>query len=108
MLRSTAFKISFLTGICLFALLNAFGYQACHSLQLTHELDCQTLIFFDAYGIPFAFYLVATGPPRVGSADVFWVEAVADVLIALICSVLIGLAFTSVYSKIKTHREIQD
>ena len=99
--RTTAFKIGFSIGVCLFVLGNGFGYPAIYCVQIMHALDNQTLVYFEAYGIPFVFSLVMSDASRLAS-KVFWVELIADVLIGLACSLLIGLVIAWFYSKIKT------
>jgi hypothetical protein len=110
MLRTTAFRAGLLGGICAFGLINGLAYRANHyDVQILHNFD-RTIIFnhhsvvwdMDAYGIPFTYYYSEKVPGSPG-LPFGWVEALADVLTALTCSVLLGLVFNLVYSKFKHH-----
>ena len=82
----------------MFALLNAVSYRASCVFQITRTIEYKSLRVFDAQGVPFAFRLAASDSPR-STPEFFGVEAFADVVIAVICSVLLGLALNFVYSK---------
>jgi hypothetical protein len=100
MLRTRVFRFSFLAGISLFVMLNSFSYNSYHTRQLLHTFGPFSIYDADAYGIPFSFYFVGEGIPRWSSF--VWSELVADVVIALIFSFVIGGVSTFLWPKIKT------
>jgi hypothetical protein len=102
-LANRAFNIGFLASVCLFGVLNLLSYSAHGSRELFDHIGQHTIFGVDAYGFPFSFYFWQ----RIGdgSARLVWSELAADVVIAFNVSILIGLAFSFIRSKIQTPQD---
>ena len=94
------FKVGFLAGLCFFVLINSFAYWTGYTHQLFHKFGPFSIYDASAYGVPFSFYIWGSGVPR--SSSFYWSELIADVVIALIASLLIGFAVTAISMKAKT------
>jgi hypothetical protein len=90
----TAFILGFWSGIGSFFLLN------CLSLVNSYNEYQKAAISAGAYyiGFPFKASLTFIGNPS--GNEILWLGLAGDILIALICSFAIGLAFKFIWSKI--------
>src|SRR6185369_17467050 len=95
-LSALPFRIGFLVGLCAFGLMNGLRYQADSGFQIIRHFNPSVLWGMDAYGFPFIYYYEWSA--TISGSLFAWVEGVADVLIALISSVLIGLIVNFAFS----------
>jgi hypothetical protein len=100
LLQTSAFKVGFLAGLCLFVGLNSFSHQSPVIHQLFHEYGPFSVYDSNAYGFPFSFYIWGSGGLRWSAF--FWSELAADVVIAVVASLLIGFVVNSLWPKIKS------
>ena len=101
--RNKVFKAGFLVGICLFVLLNSFSYWSGYTHQLFHKFGPFSIYDARACGVPFSFYIRGERMPR--WSTFYWSELTADVVIALITSLLIGFVVTTIWKKDKTPQD---
>src|SRR3712207_321621 len=96
-----AFKIGFWSGIFLFVVLNLLSYELSR-----HKYDTLPIKFADAggyeMGFPFTLYVWSFGYPF--NFYFVWSGLIADILIALVFSFVLGLIFKFVWSKSASRR----
>jgi hypothetical protein len=91
-----AFNLGFFITFGLFGFLNYLVYI------VSNNVNNNSVITFSAggyiVGFPFVFYQVIIGHPNI--FDFRWLFLIANILIAVVFSLLIGLIFKFVWSKI--------
>jgi hypothetical protein len=88
-----AFKLGFVVGLLIFTLANSLSYIQAVSRSFTYKFNGAPI--GDAFGFPFTFYYAFGGPPD--GTRFLWVEAIANFLIMLICSFVLGLICRSIF-----------
>ena len=78
------FTLGFAVGVFIFALANSFSYIMAHRRSITYEWHGAPI--GDGYGFPFTFYYVFGD----FSIKFVWVEALANIAIGLLGSLLLG------------------
>ena len=90
-----AFLLGFIGGLGIFTIANLISYPMSGSLRISPKIGL--LDDGHAFGFPFAFYFVWIGLPR--ETAFVMVEALANLVVALVCSLLIGYLLRTVLRK---------
>ena len=98
--QNTAFNLGFYSGLCLFAFVNYLSYVISYNEFINREMKFSAGGY--RYGFPFTLYQEIIGYPN--SFDIIWSGVIANAVVALIGSFLIGLIFKIIWSRITTNR----
>lgn len=88
----SVFLLGFIGALGVFTFANLLSYQMSQSLRISPKVGL--LDDGHAFGLPFAFYFVWSGLP--GETAFVTVAAVANLIIALVCSLLVGYLLRTV------------
>ena len=91
-----AFNFGFLIGIFLFAVINFLSYTN------NRASLCGSPAY--SFGLPYHFYKEYLDKSCKTSGQILWFGLIADIFIAISFSVLLGLIFNFVWSKLASRR----
>ena len=93
--QNSAFYFGFWSSVVLFLVFNLLSYAKSYAEYTNRKIKFSAGDY--GGGFPFTAYYVFIGYPN--SSGIIWANLIANLLVALVSSLLVGLIFKTVWSK---------